>query len=103
VLLWIDTWSNIPLNLQFPHLYSFAVIENAYVLQIRTLEQLSSHFHLPLSNEAFAQFQILQDLLLNLSMDNDSDTWEVFGSVSNFKIFQAYKTSCWSTYCLPSY
>jgi hypothetical protein len=91
VLLWTDVWSIIPLNLQLPHLFSFVVDENASVLQVRTLEQLSSHFHLPLSNEAFAQFQTLQDLMVNLPVGNDSDSWEVFGSATNFKVSPAYK------------
>jgi hypothetical protein len=44
-----------------------------------------------LSIEAFAQFQTLQDFLINLPDSSDPDSWEVFGSISNFKVSKAYK------------
>jgi mannosylglycoprotein endo-beta-mannosidase len=66
VLLWIDSWINVPLNMQLPHLYSFTVNEVVSIHQGKYLEQLSALFHLPLSNEAFAQFQTLQDFMMNL-------------------------------------
>jgi hypothetical protein len=81
----------VSLNLQLPHLYSFTVDEAASILQARSLEQLSYLFHLPLSNEAYTQFQTLQDTILNLPVSSDSDSWEVFGSTTNFKVSKAYK------------
>jgi hypothetical protein len=91
VLLWIDSWINVPLNMQLPHLYSFTVNEVVSIHQAKSLEQLLALFHLPLSNEAFAQFQTLQDFMINLPDSSDSDSWEVFGSNTIFKVCKAYK------------
>jgi hypothetical protein len=91
VMLWTYSWSDVPLNLQFSHLYSFTVNETVSLHQAKSLEHLSDLFHLPLSNEAFAQFQVLQEVLLNISDSVDPDSWEVFGNNTSFKVSKAYK------------
>jgi hypothetical protein len=48
-------------------------------------------FHLPLANEAFAQFQALQEFLLNIPDSADSDSWEVLRNNTNFKVSKEYK------------
>jgi hypothetical protein len=90
-MLWTDSWSDVSLNLQFSHLYSFTVNESISLHQMKSLEHLSDLFHLPLSNEEFAQFQVLQDVILNIPDSADPDSWEVFGNNTSFKVSKAYK------------
>jgi hypothetical protein len=91
IMLWTDSWSDVSLNLQFSHLYSFTVNESISLHQMKSLEHLSDLFHLPLSNEEFAQFQVLQDVILNIPDSADPDSWEVFGNNTSFKVSKAYK------------
>jgi hypothetical protein len=91
IMLWTDSWSDVPLNLQFSHLYSFTFNEIVSLYQAKSLEILSDLFHLPLSNEAFAQFQVLQEILLNIPDSADPDSWDVFGNNTSFKVSKAYK------------
>jgi hypothetical protein len=89
IMLWTDSWSDVSLNLQFSHLYSFTVNESVSLHQAKSLEHMSDLFHLPLSNEAFAQFQVLQEVILNIPDSAEPDSWEVFGNSASFKVSKA--------------
>lgn len=61
ILFWQDLWNdNIP-KLLFPKLFPFAKDPLITVNEAGVLTQLSDHFSLPLSLEAFQQFQQLSD------------------------------------------
>lgn len=54
-MLWEECW---------PHLYSFAKDGNISTLDTTLVEDLSELFRLPLSEEAYSQFQEMEDLAL---------------------------------------
>lgn len=64
-LFWLDLWNGRVLLKHYPKLSSFA--KNQYISVQVAKQTLVQHspFHLPLSNEAYEQFQELQVLLQN--------------------------------------
>jgi hypothetical protein len=46
---------------------------------------------LPLSTEAFSEFQLLEDIFESLPLSSGSGQWIAFGSDSHFKVSNAYK------------
>jgi hypothetical protein len=79
------------LKFQLPRLFSFAKSEDPSVLQTLNLNALEDLFHLPLSVEAFAEFNTLQGLLEDLPISHATDSWSVFGSSTSFNVSKAYK------------
>ena len=83
VLFWSDSWSlgdsSIPLDQRFARLFSFAIDPLNSAAEIFDLTELTSLFHLPLSERAFGELQSLQALLMNskhnLRLD-DSWVWK---------------------------
>jgi hypothetical protein len=61
--LWEDCWHGQPLQLQFPQLHSFAKKPGIALSSALNSSDVSDLFHLPLSDEVFAQFHSLQLLL----------------------------------------
>jgi hypothetical protein len=66
ILLLHDVWAQQPLSLALPHLYSFSKNTEVSIASVLQLDFLHSHFHLPLSVEAFAQLHELHDMLQGL-------------------------------------
>jgi hypothetical protein len=89
VLLWHDSWSGQSLKQQLPHLFSFAKFGNSSVLQAIGLDALEELFHLPLSVEAFAEFNTLLGPLEDLPNSQANDSWSAFGSSTSFKVSAA--------------
>jgi hypothetical protein len=91
VLLWHDSWSGQSLKQQLPHLFSFAKFGESSVLQAIGLDALEDHFHLPLSVEAYAEFNTMLGLLEDLPNSQANDTWTAFGNSTSSKVSAAYK------------
>lgn len=53
------------------------------------LEQPLDHFHLPLSVEAFHQYNIMQDIMHNVQLNDDSDLW-IYMWGTSFSSIKAY-------------
>jgi hypothetical protein len=73
--LWQDLWADQVLEQAFPELHSFARNELISVRQACQIQELHDLFHLPLSVEAFQQFQELLDYLDSLQLMEEDDLW----------------------------
>jgi hypothetical protein len=60
VLFWSDIWNDLLLQDKFPRLYSFAKNKSISVASILNTAQMEDLFHLPLSTEAWQEYQALQ-------------------------------------------
>jgi hypothetical protein len=75
-LFWSDNWSGKILQDEFPRLYSFAVMVNNSVQDVILVEDRTSLFQLPLSPQAFIEFQNLQLILDQTQINLDcKDVW----------------------------
>ena len=74
-LFWEDVWQQAPLAAKFPRLFSFAKDTNASFKDIVSLDQLSDAFHLPLSVEAFQEYNNLHDMLAIIDLQFTDDRW----------------------------
>jgi hypothetical protein len=64
------------LSVQYPRLASFARQENISVFEIMQAEDLKTLFIMPLSQQAFAEFDSLQEQLQDVYYDDSSrDQW----------------------------
>ena len=113
VYFWDDMWSDAVLSQEFPRLASFASNENASVLEVMQATDLDELFFLPLSQQAFEEYEVLQLQLQNLPYDADAkDCWlptwgnvytsrrfysHVFSTMEAHPIFKAI----WKSRCTP--
>lgn len=72
---WLDTWNGRLLSLQFPELFSFVKNSRLSVQSVFDEEDLSDLFHLPLSEEAFIQYQQLSSIMDDIDLQHGDDTW----------------------------
>jgi hypothetical protein len=97
-LLWSDLWNDAIPELNFPELYSFAKKKQISVQEAKNTVDLPNLFHLPLSEEAFAQLSQLQDLLDSIQISEDKDQWLYIWNSGHFSSSKAYKSlsgHCW--------
>ena len=66
VLFWSDLWNDNVMQIKFPRLYSFAKNKNISVSQFLLNNSLQSQFHLPLSEQAYHEYQGLQEYILKI-------------------------------------
>jgi hypothetical protein len=64
-----------PLKLTFPELFSFAKKPAISLKSAISVDSVSDLFHLPLTEEAFGQFQQLESLFQNLHMTDATNVW----------------------------
>jgi hypothetical protein len=94
ILLWQDAWSQQPLRDTWPHLY-YCINETISLQQALILPDAADLFHLPLSEEALAQFHLFQALLLSLvpSQNNENvDSWTIFQKADTLMVSSVYKS-----------
>ena len=78
ILLWKDKWEgSVPLAIQHSRLFSFALEPDISVSSALQTEDLTSLFWLPMSPQAFEEFQSLQDTIASLRLQNrpTTDAW----------------------------
>jgi hypothetical protein len=81
ILFWKDFWSQgVLICHKFPRLYSYALNEDVSVAAMVQLENLNEGFHLPLSVEAFQEWQTLTEILEEIHLseqqtDNRTFVW----------------------------
>jgi hypothetical protein len=63
MLFWSNLWNGNILESKFPRLYSFARNKNISVAIFLSNNMFEAQFHLPLSEQAFQEFQSLQVLI----------------------------------------
>jgi hypothetical protein len=79
VLFWKDLWSHGELMCQkFPRLYSYAMNEDASVVALARLENLNEGFHLPLSVEAFQEWQAVSEILADIQLSDQQTDIRTF-------------------------
>lgn len=92
ILLWQDLWNDNILKLRFPELFSYAKDQHIFLSLVATLPNLANHFNLPLFQEAFVQFQQLEDWLAGWQPSNHNDIWSFIWGSSSFSTAKAYKS-----------
>jgi hypothetical protein len=90
ILLWQDNWSNIPLKLKWPHLFSFAKNESISLKEALASPHIPELFHIPISEEALVQLNLFQALLQDLLPDAENDSWTMLGN-SSLQVSKFYK------------
>jgi hypothetical protein len=84
------------LESKFSRLFSFARNRNISVASFLSNNTLEAQFHLPLSEQAFQEFQSLQDLIQALQVDSNTnssskDSWEYIWGSKNY-----YSSKCYN-------
>ena len=93
-LFWSDLWHTNCLNQLFPHLYSFVRDQSLSVQNVLMFEYLEDLFHLPLTQEAFLEFELMEEICdtLRSSASNEHlDTWSYMWGNNIFSVAKAYK------------
>lgn len=75
MLLWNDTWLDMPLTQMLPELHSFAKGNSQTLASLLRNADISQHFHTPLSAQAFLQFKELRALLEQHCNHDIQDRW----------------------------
>jgi len=84
VLFWSNLWNDNVMQSKFPRLFSFAKNKKISVLQFLSNNNLQSQFHLPLSEQAYQEYQRMQDYIQSIQVQqNTKDSWHyIWGSNS---------------------
>jgi hypothetical protein len=90
-LFWLDLWNNRLLHQDFPELFSFVRDANISVHNADNMVPLHSLFHLPLSIEAYDQYQQLEHIVLNINFQQRPDHWSYMWGFSIFSSSKAYR------------
>ena len=90
VVFWLDRWqlgNNVVLLCeQFPRLHSFVIDDTITVREFLELPEISEHFHLPLSQQAYTELTQLQDLLTLVNLNEEGkDIWKWPSKSGEFK------------------
>jgi len=90
---WTDVWNGRLLSSQYPELYSFAKDHKLSVQSFITLvhlTNLSDLFHLPLSSQAYSQFQQPETIIADTVLQEGNDTWSYLWGSSMFASSKTY-------------
>jgi hypothetical protein len=91
---WTDLWDENCMHQKFPHLVSFAKHTDWSVERVIHTEYLEDLFHLPLSQQAFEEFQNLEVVCQNaftVVQEGNSDTWSYIWGNAEFSSKKAYQ------------
>jgi hypothetical protein len=117
-LFWTDLWGDSCLHQRFPHLLSFAKRTDVFVSKVLHMEFLQDLFHLPLSQQAFAEFEKLETLCDKVQAETQQihpDSWSYIWGSDTFSTTSAYKfmigvqhapknfTWIWESSCQPKH
>jgi hypothetical protein len=94
-LFWSDKWSLndsvTPLKERFPRLFSYVLDQDLSTRQVYLMEDMMDLFYLPLSNQAFGEFNELQALMQANPLSDQMDVWSYsWGSKYTSAQFYAY-------------
>jgi len=91
-LFWTNLWGDQVQSQVYPELFSFARNKLLSFQKTKMMEPFHRLFYLPLSEEAFAQLGLLQNLLENQILSNDVDWWSYIWGSPFFSSRKAYKS-----------
>ena len=82
LLLWLDVWNGFFLQEKLPRLFTFAKDQKISVAAFLSTPDMSTLFHLPLSEQAYQEFQELQEIIQSVQMtQTNKDQWHyIWGS-----------------------
>src|SRR3954462_5780265 len=92
---WFDLWSTQCLHIQLPHIFSFAKNQYISVQKFMATEFMEDLFHLPLSTQAFQEFQIIDSLCQEFNLRSNStrhDQWSYIWGSKKFSTARAYSS-----------
>jgi hypothetical protein len=72
-------------------LYSYAKSKTTILADARNMENILELFHLPFSQQAFEQFNQLQQELEFLNLNNNDDSWTCMWDSGKFTVAKVYK------------
>jgi hypothetical protein len=76
VRFWLEVWNGNLLEHKFPRLFSFAKNKNILVAEFIRNNNFDQQFHLPLSVQAFQEYQTMQDIIQQTTISNEAkDVW----------------------------
>lgn len=88
---WQDMWNGqLPLH-QYPELFSFVRKHNMSLRTVWEAPHLHELFHLPLSEQAFQQFDLLLAILEELDLQAGQDLWTYIWGTSTYSTSKAYE------------
>jgi hypothetical protein len=92
VLFWKDDWNHGIMQNNYPCLYSYVLNEDCSVADFCSTNDLTDLFHLPLTPEAFNEWEQLQSTIEeNLHITLENDTWKYkWGGKFTSKSFYNY-------------
>jgi hypothetical protein len=90
ILFWQDLWNDHVMKVSFPHLHSFAKIENITISDVLQLDFFHEHFNLPLSEIAFEQFCEVSMMLPALPADGRLDQWSYIWGNNTYSVSKVY-------------
>jgi hypothetical protein len=91
---WTDLWEENCMHQKFPHLVSFAKHTDWSVHRVIHTEYLEDLFHLPLTQQAFEEFQDLEVVCQNtltVIQEGNSDNWSYIWGNAEFSSKKAYQ------------
>jgi hypothetical protein len=68
-MFWSDKWRGNTLSQDFPTLFSFALDQNVSLREMVNLDSIEDHFYLPLSAQAFDEFNQVKEIILNQNLN----------------------------------
>lgn len=75
VLFWKDNWNGQAMIVKYPELHSFAIKNNITLAEMSNPQDLSEQFHIPLSSQAFTQYNLLMDTMNQTNLSTTLDSW----------------------------
>jgi hypothetical protein len=91
VLFWSDIWNDHLLQDKFPRFFSFAKNKLISVAKFLGTTQMEELFHLPLSNEAWQEYQALQDIIQGIQItEGEKDCWKYIWGKSEYSSSKFY-------------
>jgi hypothetical protein len=84
-LFWLDSWkfenSNTPLNERYPRIFSYALEAKLIAGEVYAADDIAQLFHLPLSSQAYVEWQELSSKMRRNPLSVGNDSWVyVWGS-----------------------
>ena len=86
---WKD-WTDDIVQHRWPHLFSFALDTNISVHRVVSAATVDDLFVLPLSEEAYQEWEMFEELIHGLEIRHDKDEW-VYSWGKDYCVSKAYK------------
>jgi hypothetical protein len=90
VSLWNDLWNGQVRQQTLPELYSFLTRREITVKQAKRMVDLHDIFQLPMTTEAFQQYNSLKDEIDDIEITQETDKWIYIWGTSQFSVHKGY-------------